>query len=70
MELIKQERLSLDEEFAPDGYNVGVNIGAAGGQSILHVHMIPRYQGDTLRPQGGVRHVIPDKAHYIRKIRV
>jgi diadenosine tetraphosphate (Ap4A) HIT family hydrolase len=69
MELLAQERAVLDDEFNPDGYNVGVNVSEAAGQSILHVHihLIPRYTGDSLRPQGGVRQVIPDKAHYTRK---
>jgi diadenosine tetraphosphate (Ap4A) HIT family hydrolase len=68
MALIAEERKLLDEEFSPDGYNIGVNIGPAAGQSILHVHIhvIPRYKGDVENPQGGVRHVIPEKAHYRR----
>jgi len=68
MELIIKERKLLDEEFKPDGYNIGVNIGSAAGQSILHVHIhiIPRYKGDVENPQGGVRHVLPKKAHYTR----
>lgn len=68
MALITEERKLLDEEFNPDGYNIGVNVGAAAGQSILHVHihLIPRYKGDVENPQGGVRHVIPKKAHYTR----
>ncbi len=68
MELITEERKLLDEEFSPDGYNIGVNIGPAAGQSIrhVHIHLIPRYQGDVENPQGGVRHVIPSKGHYKR----
>ena len=68
MELIKKEKKLLDEEFSPDGYNVGVNVGPAAGQSIhhVHIHIIPRYKGDVENPQGGVRHVIPKKAHYRR----
>jgi len=68
MELITEERKLLDEEFSPDGYNIGVNIGPAAGQSIrhVHIHLIPRYQGDVENPQGGVRHVIPNKGHYKR----
>ena len=52
----------------PDGYNVGVNIGRAGGQSIhhVHIHLIPHYAGDHPRPQGGVRQVLPSKADYPR----
>ncbi len=68
MELLAQERMVLDDAFDPDGYNVGVNVGAAAGQSIFHVHihLIPRYTGDSSHPQGGVRQVIPKKADYTR----
>ena len=68
MNLINAEKKSIDEEFSPDGYNIGVNIGPAAGQSIFHVHIhiIPRYKGDVENPQGGVRHVLPKKAHYKR----
>ena len=68
MELINEEKKLIDAEFQPDGYNIGVNVGPAAGQSILHVHIhiIPRYQGDVENPQGGVRHVIPKKGHYTR----
>jgi len=68
MELLVQERGALDEEFRPDGYNVGVNVGRSGGQSVYHahIHLIPRYAGDHPAPQGGVRQVIPWKADYPR----
>ncbi len=68
MELLVQERTALDDEFKPDGYNFGVNVNAAAGQSIFHVHihLIPRYAGDSSHPQGGVRQVIPEKADYSR----
>ncbi|MDO8927034.1 MAG: HIT family protein [Sideroxyarcus sp.] len=68
MGLIKEEKKLIDEEFNPDGYNIGVNVGPAAGQSIFHVHIhiIPRYKGDVENPQGGVRHVIPKKAQYTR----
>ncbi len=61
MQLLAAERLALDDEFNPDGYNVGVNVNVSAGQGIFHVHihLIPRYTGDVARPQGGVRQVIP-----------
>ena len=56
----------VEERYHPDGYNIGINVGEAAGQSIFHVHMhlIPRYQGDVPNPRGGVRGVIPDKQNY------
>ncbi len=56
----------LLREHRPDGFNLGVNIGEAGGQTVFHVHLhlIPRYKGDTANPRGGVRGVIPAKQNY------
>ena len=53
----------LDQELNPDGYNVGFNAGQAAGQTIahLHIHIIPRFTGDTPNPAGGIRGVIPEK---------
>lgn len=69
--LVDEMKGIIDAEYQPDGYNVGVNIGVAAGQSIphLHIHMIPRYKGDIENPQGGVRGVIPHKQKYERKTR-
>lgn len=49
LDLLSQARLKLDADFHPDGYNVGVNIGEAAGQTVTHahVHVIPRYAGDV-----------------------
>ena len=56
----------VDERFHPDGYNIGINVGQAAGQSVYHCHMhlIPRYAGDVENPKGGVRGVIPKKQKY------
>lgn len=68
MDLLVGERRALDDELRPDGYNIGVNVGPAGGQSVLHahIHLIPRYSGDHPNPRGGVRQIIPWKADYPR----
>jgi len=49
-----------------DGYNVGLNMGTAAGQTVMypHVHLIPRRVGDCADPVGGVRGVIPSQANY------
>lgn len=64
--LVAQGRAIVDEKFHPDGYNIGINVGEAAGQSIhhLHIHVIPRYKGDVENPKGGVRGVIPAKKLY------
>ena len=56
----------IQKEYDPDGFNVGINIGAAAGQTVphLHVHVIPRYKGDAPDPRGGVRWVVPERADY------
>ena len=67
LDLIDQVKALLDRQGPrPDGYNVGFNAGADAGQTVmhLHVHVIPRYQGDMPDPRGGVRHVIPWKGNY------
>lgn len=56
----------ISERFSPDGFNIGINDGAAAGQTVmhLHIHLIPRYSGDQPEPRGGVRWIFPDKAAY------
>lgn len=68
-DLVKSTKKVIDEKFSPDGYNVGINVGDRAGQSIphLHIHLIPRYQGDMENPKGGVRGVIPEKQKYQRR---
>jgi mutator protein MutT len=65
-ETVRQTRELLEEQYAPDGFNIGVNDGKAAGQTVphAHVHVIPRYEGDVADPRGGIRWVIPDRAAY------
>ena len=67
-QILAEVRPLIQERFSPDGFNIGVNIGFTGGQTIMHVHvhLIPRYKGDVSDPVGGVRNVIPGKGNYIR----
>ena len=63
LELLREAQQIIQNRFSPDGYNIGVNIGAAGGQSRMHVHvhLIPRYVGDVPDPRGGVRCVLASR---------
>ena len=56
----------LENDETVQGFNIGMNSGAAAGQTVFHchIHLIPRRKGDVTNPRGGVRYVIPDKAHY------
>ncbi|MDD2839541.1 MAG: HIT family protein [Rickettsiales bacterium] len=60
----KDQILKLDPTVS--GFNIGINIGEAAGQTVfhLHVHLIPRRIGDVEHPRGGVRGVIPEKQSY------
>jgi diadenosine tetraphosphate (Ap4A) HIT family hydrolase len=64
--LLDRAREYVCQNHAPSGYNIGINEGSAAGQSVLHlhVHLIPRFPGDSEDPRGGVRWVIPDRADY------
>ena len=64
---LETARTSLRSELEPDGWNVGVNDGAAAGQTVMHVHvhLIPHFAGDSANPRGGVRHVISHKGDYM-----
>jgi len=64
--LVRALKPVLEARFRPDGFNVGVNCGEAAGQSVwhAHIHVIPRFKGDTPFPKGGVRHVIALKGGY------
>ena len=67
MHALSVARDIVAERHRPDGYNVGINVGEAAGQTVfhLHVHLIPRYTGDITDPRGGVGHDIPSKGNYL-----
>lgn len=64
--MLREIKMKLDADLSPDGYNVGINVDKAAGQTVfhVHVHLIPRFKGDVENPRGGVRGVIPDKQKY------
>lgn len=64
--LVDTVKQDLRERLRPDGFNLGVNEGAAAGQTIfhLHFHVIPRYSGDVPDPRGGIRHAVMGKGNW------
>jgi diadenosine tetraphosphate (Ap4A) HIT family hydrolase len=65
-ELILKVKEIIEEEYNPDGYNIGMNCGEVAGQSVMHFHchIIPRYLGDMKNPKGGIRHCVEGKGNY------
>jgi diadenosine tetraphosphate (Ap4A) HIT family hydrolase len=56
----------LEKDISVTGFNIGANCGKSAGQTVFHahIHLIPRRDGDTPDPRGGVRGVIPRKMSY------
>ena len=66
-ELLQRLRARIKEsDPTVTGFNIGVNCGVSAGQTVphAHIHLIPRRDGDTSEPSGGVRGVIPDRMAY------
>jgi diadenosine tetraphosphate (Ap4A) HIT family hydrolase len=62
--LLHEVKAWIDERFRPDGYNVGWNCGAAGGQEIMHAHLhvIPRFAREPYAGRG-IRYWLKQEAN-------
>jgi ATP adenylyltransferase len=50
IKLIKESQRALSLSIKPHGFNVGMNFGRCGGAGLpghLHIHIVPRWDGDT-----------------------
>ena len=52
--LLHRVKTLMDQQYAPNGYNIGWNCGQVGGQEVFHVHLhvIPRYRDEPLAGKG------------------
>jgi ATP adenylyltransferase len=74
MRLTRHAEIALTEAYAPHGINVGINLGKAAGAGVLdhlHVHLVPRWSGDTnfMTAVAGARVLPEDLATSAQKLR-
>jgi ATP adenylyltransferase len=65
MRFTRHAEIALTESYAPQGINIGINLGRPAGAGIVdhvHIHVVPRWSGDTnfMSVVGNVR-VLPEE---------
>src|ERR1700738_3485192 len=74
MRFTRRAEMAVTEAYAPQGINIGINLGRTAGAGIvghLHVHLVPRWNGDTnfMSVVGNVRVLPEDLGSTARKLR-
>ena len=74
MRLTRHAEMALTEAYAPHGINIGINLGKPAGAGVLdhlHVHLVPRWNGDTnfMTTLGNTRVLPEDLAQSAAKLR-
>ena len=73
-ELTRRSEMALTEAYQPQGLNLGMNLGRAAGAGVLdhlHVHVVPRWTGDTnfMTVVGNVRVLPEELPHTAERLR-
>jgi ATP adenylyltransferase len=74
MRLTRHAEIAVNEAYSPQGINMGINLGRPAGAGVLdhlHVHVVPRWNGDTnfMTVIGDVRVLPEDLATTAKKLR-
>jgi ATP adenylyltransferase len=74
MRFTRRAEIAVTEAYAPQGINIGINLGRPAGAGIvdhLHVHLVPRWNGDTnfMSVVGNVRVLPEDLGATAKKLR-
>ena len=74
MRLTRHAEIAITEAYAPHGINMGINLGKPAGAGVLdhlHVHVVPRWNGDTnfMTVVGNTRVLPEDLSQTARKLR-
>jgi diadenosine tetraphosphate (Ap4A) HIT family hydrolase len=66
--VVNKVKTILQEMYQPNGFNIGINVDEAAGQTVshVHIHVIPRYAGDVENPIGGIRNLFEGKGDYTK----
>jgi ATP adenylyltransferase len=74
MRFMRQAEMALTEAYKPQGINIGINMGRPAGAGVvdhLHVHLVPRWSGDTnfMTVVGNVRVLPEDLGETVKRLR-